>query len=78
MPAFLHRRATTAILFESFGGQTDKFEHLPELRFALCEPGIETTSIDNVAIQMEARGFFVRKKGSDGFQFGFKPASKPK
>ncbi|MGA2985365.1 MAG: DUF499 domain-containing protein [Terriglobia bacterium] len=72
----IHRRVATAILFESSGGQTDKFAHSPELRFALGEPGIETTSIDNAATQMEARGFFIRKKGSDGFQFGFKPTLK--
>jgi len=72
----IHRRVATAILFESSGGQTDKNAHLPELRFALGEPGVETTSIDNAAGQMEARGFFIRKKGSDGFQFGFKPTLK--
>jgi len=72
----IHRRVATAILFESSGGQTDKFAHLPELRFVLGEPGIETTSIDNAANQMEARGFFIRKKGSDGYQFGFKPTLK--
>jgi hypothetical protein len=72
----IHRRVATAILFESSGGQTDKSAHLPELRFALGEPGVETTSIDNAASQMEARGFFIRKKGSDGYQFGFKPTLK--
>ena len=72
----LHRRVATTILFESSGGQTDKSAHLPELRFALGEPGIETTSIDNAASQMEARGFFIRKKGTDGYQFGFKPTLK--
>jgi hypothetical protein len=72
----IHRRVATAILFESSGGQTDKSAHLPELRFALGEPGLETTSIDNAATQMEARGFFIRRKGSDGFQFGFKPTLK--
>ena len=72
----IHRRVATAILFESSGGQTDKSAHLPELRFALGEPGIETTSIDTAASQMEARGFFIRKKGTDGFQFGFKPTLK--
>ena len=25
---------------------------------------------------MEARGFFIRQKGSDGYQFGFKPTLK--
>jgi hypothetical protein len=72
----IHRRVATAILFESSGGQTDKFAHLPELRFALGEPGIDTVSIDNAANQMESRGFFIRKKGTDGYQFGFKPTLK--
>jgi hypothetical protein len=72
----IHRRVATAILFESSGGQTDKTAHLPELRFALGEPGIETTSIDTAANQMEARGFFIRRKGTDGYQFGFKPTLK--
>ncbi len=72
----IHRRVATAILFESSGGQTDKFAHLPELRFALGEPGIETTSIDTAANQIETRGFFIRRKGTDGYQFGFKPTLK--
>jgi hypothetical protein len=72
----IHRRVATTILFESSGGQTDKSAHLPELRFALGEPGIETTTIDNAATQMEARGFYIRKKGTDGYQFGFKPTLK--
>jgi hypothetical protein len=72
----IHRRVATTILFESSGGQVDKSAHLPELRFALGEPGLETTSIDLAASQMEARGFFIRKKGTDGFQFGFKPTLK--
>ena len=39
----IHRRVGTAILFESSGGQVDKVAHLPELRFALGEPDVETT-----------------------------------
>ena len=35
----IHRRVGTAILFESSGGQADKVANLPELRFALGEPG---------------------------------------
>jgi hypothetical protein len=72
----IHRRVAAAILFESSGGQTDKTAHLPELRFALGEPGIDTTTIDNAASQIEARGFFIRRKGTDGYQFGFKPTLK--
>ena len=39
----IHRRVGTAILFESSGGQVDKVAHLPELRFALGEPDVETS-----------------------------------
>ncbi|MGE3776317.1 MAG: DUF499 domain-containing protein [Pirellulaceae bacterium] len=64
----IHRRVGTAILFESSGGQRDKVAHLPELRFALGEPEIETTSVDNAAMAMERKGFFLQKVGSDGFK----------
>ncbi|CAI4032175.1 ATPase (AAA+ superfamily)-like protein [Nitrospira tepida] len=72
----IHRRVGTTILFESSGGQGDKTAHLPELRFALGEPEIETTSIDNAAVAFESRGYFIRKVGHDGFRFGFKPTLK--
>ncbi len=64
----IHRRVGTAILFESSGGQVDKVAHLPELRFALGEPEVETTTIDNAAAALEASGFFIRKVGTDGFR----------
>ncbi len=64
----IHRRVGTAILFESSGGQVDKVAHLPELRFALGEPEIETTTIDNAAAALEAAGFFIRKVGTDGYR----------
>ena len=64
----LHRRVGIAILFESSGGQVEKVAHLPELRFALGEPDVDTTTIDNAANALEARGFFVRKAGEDGFR----------
>lgn len=72
----IHRRVAVAILFESSGGQTDKVCHLPELRFALGEPGIDTTSIDSAAIDLERKGFYLRKVGADGFRFGYKPTLK--
>lgn len=72
----LHRRVGATILFESSGGQGDKAAHLPELRFALGEPEIETTSIDNAAVAFEAKAYFIRKVGHDGFRFGFKPTLK--
>ena len=64
----IHRRVGTAILFESSGGQVDKTAHLPELRFALGEPEVDTTTIDNAAAALEAAGFFIRKIGTDGFR----------
>ncbi len=69
----IHRRVGTAILFESSGGQTDKVAHLPEIRFALGEPGIDTTSVDNAAHALESKGFYIRKVGADGFRIGHKP-----
>jgi len=64
----IHRRVGTAILFESSGGQVDKVAHLPELRFALGEPEVETTSVDNAATGLEAASYFIRKIGTDGFR----------
>ena len=64
----IHRRVGTAILFESSGGQVDKVAHLPELRFALGEPDVETTTIDNAAMDLERSGFFIRKVGTDGYR----------
>ncbi|MDA8325934.1 MAG: DUF499 domain-containing protein, partial [Nitrospiraceae bacterium] len=72
----IHRRVATTILFESSGGQVDKVAHLPELRFALGEPEIDTTSIDNAAFALESKSFFIRKIGSDGFQIRHQPTLK--
>jgi len=72
----IHRRVGTAILFESSGGQTDKVAHLPELRFALGEPELDTTSIDNAALVLEGRSYFIRKAGADGFRIGYQPTMK--
>ncbi len=72
----IHRRVATAILFESSGGQTDKVAHLPELRFALGEPELDTTTIDSAAFALEDRSYFIRKAGSDGFRIGYQPTMK--
>ena len=72
----IHRRVGTAILFESSGGQTDKVAHLPELRFALGEPELDTTSIDNAALVLEGRSYFIRKTSADGFRIGYQPTMK--
>ncbi len=68
----IHRRVATAIFFESSGGQQDKVAHLPELRFALGEPGLDTTSIDSAAAALDSRAFYIRRVGSDGYRVGHK------
>ena len=72
----LHQRVATAILFESSGGQIDKIAHLPELRFALGEPEIDTTSVDNAALALESKSYFIRRVGSDGFKISHQPTMK--
>ena len=72
----VHRRVATTILFESSGGQVDKVGHLPELRFALGEPEIDTTSIDNAAFALEDKSYFIRRVGSDGFKISHQPTMK--
>jgi hypothetical protein len=72
----IHRRVGAAILFESSGGQIDKVAHLPELRFALGEPEIDTTSVDNAAFALEDKSYFIRRVGSDGFKISHQPTMK--
>ena len=72
----IHRRLGTTVFFESSGGQMDKVAHLPELRFALCEPNLDTTSVDTAAFSLENRAYFLRKVGSDGFKISHQPTMK--
>ena len=69
----IHRRVGTTVFFESSGGQVDKVAHLPDLRFSLGEPEIDTTSVDTAAFALESRSYFIRKVGSDGFKIGHQP-----
>ena len=72
----IHRRVGTTILFESSGGQVDKVAHLPELRFALGEPEVDTATIDNAASALETSAFFVRKVGTDGYRIHYQATLK--
>ncbi|MCL6615169.1 MAG: ATP-binding protein, partial [Firmicutes bacterium] len=72
----IHYRVGTAILFESSGGQSQRVAHLPELRFALGEPGLDTTSIDTAAFTLEDKSYFIRRVGADGFQIYYRPTLK--
>lgn len=72
----IHRRVGTTIFFESSGGQIDKVAHLPELRFALGEPEVDTTSIDNAALALESKSYYIRRVGTDGFKISHQPTLK--
>jgi hypothetical protein len=72
----IHRRVGTTILFESSGGQVDKVAHLPELRFALGEPEVDTTSVDTAAFTLQDKSYFIRRVGSDGFKISHQPTMK--
>jgi hypothetical protein len=69
----IHRQIGTALLFECAGGQGDRAAHLPELRFALGGPSVDTTSIDTAAAALEHRAFFIRQVGSDGYSITPRP-----
>lgn len=68
----VHRRVGAAILFESSGGQVEKVAHLPELRFAVGEPDLDTTSVDTAAAALEAAAYYIREAGTDGYRIHHK------
>lgn len=68
----IHRRVGATILFESSGGQVNRVAHFPDLRFALGEPDLDTTSVDTAATALEAKAFFVQRVGADGFKVFYK------
>jgi hypothetical protein len=46
--ARLHRKAITAIFFESNGGQAKSDATVPEIRFAVAEPGLDIGNVETV------------------------------
>jgi hypothetical protein len=72
----IHRRVGSAIFFESSGGMVSQQANLPELRFAVGGPEVDTTSVDNAAHALEAHAFYVRQIGTDGYRISYKPTLK--
>lgn len=72
----IHRRVGSAIFFESSGGQVNRMAHLPEMRFAIGGPTVDTTTVDTAAFALENRSFYIRRVGADGFQISYKPTLK--
>ena len=50
--------------------------HMPELRFGLGSPSVDTTSIDSAAFNLDAKAFFIRKVSNDGFRIHYQPTLK--
>lgn len=73
---YIHQKVGTAIFFESSGGQSNKTAHLPELRFALGSPELDTTSIDSAAFALEDKAYYIRRIGNDGYRIGYQPTLK--
>jgi len=70
----LHQRVATAIFFESCGGMVhDKVATLPDLRFSLGDPDVETTLIDMAVQALETRCYYLRPVGAGGWRFGYTP-----
>lgn len=72
----IHQRIGTTIFFESSGGVTQKIAYLPEIRFALGEPSIDTTTLDNAARKLLDRAFYIREVSTEGYRIHHKPTLK--
>ena len=72
----IHRRVGSAIFFESSGGQVNRLAHLPELRFAIGGPNVDTTAVDSAAYKLEDKSFYIRQIGTDGYQISYRPTLK--
>lgn len=62
----IHRRVATTVFFESAGGADRQIARLPELRLALGEPHLETTTVDTAAFAVEADAHFLHRSGGGG------------
>jgi hypothetical protein len=70
----LNQRIATALFMESCGGMvSDKAASLPDLRFAIGNPDVETTIIDTTVQALASRCYYLRHVGSSGWRFGYKP-----
>jgi len=69
----IHRRVATAICFESAGGMDSQVARLPELRLAVGEPDLPTTSIDSAAFLVERESHFIHRSGVDGYRLSSRP-----
>ena len=66
--ARLHRKAITAIFFESNGGQAKTDATVPEIRFAVAEPGLDIGNVET-ALEALTRGLLLPRRGAQSLPF---------
>lgn len=69
--ARLHRKAITAIFFESNGGQARTDATVPEIRFAVAEPGLDIGNVET-ALEALAEGCYYLAVERNRFHFSLK------
>lgn len=69
--ARLHRKAITAIFFESNGGQAKTDATVPEIRFAVAEPGLDIGNVET-ALEALAEGCYYLAVERNRYHFSLK------
>jgi hypothetical protein len=69
--ARLHRKAATAIFFESNGGQTRTEATVPEIRLAVMEPGLDIGNVETVLEALTEACYFLTVE-RNRYQFSLK------
>ncbi|MBI4814845.1 MAG: ATP-binding protein [Deltaproteobacteria bacterium] len=70
--ARLHRKVATSILFESNGGQLRAEATLPEVRFAVAEPGLDIGSVEQCLEALTDACYFLGAE-RNRYRFSFQP-----
>ncbi|HPO16665.1 MAG TPA: DUF499 domain-containing protein [Candidatus Hydrogenedentes bacterium] len=68
----LHRKAATAILFESNGGTTSETATVPEVRLALGEPDLDEGNVDTVLEALVDQCYYLSVQ-KNRYRFSFAP-----
>jgi hypothetical protein len=69
--ARLHRKAITSIFFESNGGQAKADATVPEIRFAVAEPGLDIGNVETV-LEALAEGCYYLAVERNRYHFSLK------
>ena len=70
--ARLHRKVSTAIFFESNGGQTRAEATLPEVRLACAEPALDIGNVETCLEELQTSCYYLLVEGNR-YRFSLKP-----